>query len=49
VGQIVYVAKALRGPNWQYLSIPPGQSAEYNENPSLERAPRIIGSSTSAQ
>ena len=30
VGQIVYVAKALRGADWQYLSIPPGQSAQYN-------------------
>ena len=31
VGQIVYVAKALRGADWQYLSIPPGQSAQYNQ------------------
>jgi uncharacterized damage-inducible protein DinB len=30
VGQIVYVAKALRGADWRYLSIPPGQSAQYN-------------------
>jgi len=30
VGQIVYLAKALRGPSWRYLSIPPGQSAAYN-------------------
>ena len=29
VGQIVYVAKALRGADWLYLSIPPGQSAQY--------------------
>ncbi len=29
VGQIVYVAKALRGADWRYLSIPPGQSAQY--------------------
>ncbi len=27
VGQIVYEAKALRGADWRYLSIPPGQSA----------------------
>ena len=26
VGQIVFVAKALRGADWRYLSIPPGQS-----------------------
>jgi len=31
VGQIVYVAKALRGKTWSYLSIPPGQSDAYNE------------------
>ncbi len=30
VGQIVFVAKALRGADWRYLSIPPGQSARYN-------------------
>ena len=33
VGQIVYVAKALRGDDWRYLSIPPGKSAEANANP----------------
>jgi hypothetical protein len=37
-GQIVYLAKALRGTDWQYLSIPPGQSDAYNRNPSLDRA-----------
>jgi len=26
VGQIVFVAKALRGADWRYLSIPPGRS-----------------------
>lgn len=26
VGQIVFVAKALRGADWRYLSIPPGHS-----------------------
>ncbi|HXL08555.1 MAG TPA: DUF1572 family protein [Gemmatimonadales bacterium] len=31
VGQIVYVAKALHGADWQSLSIPPGQSARYNK------------------
>ncbi len=30
VGQIVYEAKALRGADWRYLSIPPGQSARFN-------------------
>jgi uncharacterized damage-inducible protein DinB len=37
VGQIVYLAKALRGEGWQWLSIPPGGSAAYNQNPSRER------------
>ncbi len=31
VGQIVYIAKAVRGPEWQTLSIPRGKSREYNE------------------
>lgn len=38
VGQIVYVAKALTGARWRYLSIPPGRSDEYNRNPRFERA-----------
>jgi hypothetical protein len=33
VGQIVYVAKHHCGPAWQTLSIPLGQSAEFNRNP----------------
>jgi len=40
VGQIVFLAKALRGPDWQYLSIPPGKSAEYNRKPTAERPPK---------
>jgi len=39
VGQIVYVARHLRGPDWEYLSIPPGQSGEYNRNPTREKPP----------
>ena len=38
VGQIVYGAHAICGPSWQYLSIPPGQSAAYNTNPRYEKA-----------
>jgi hypothetical protein len=38
VGQIVYLAKSLRGASWQYLSIPPGQSDAYNRDPAFERA-----------
>lgn len=37
VGQIVYVAHALCGPDWRYLSIPPGGTAAYNAKPSMER------------
>lgn len=36
VGQIVYVAKAIRGETWTSLSIPKGQSAAYNLNPHRE-------------
>jgi len=31
VGQIVYVAKSLRGKDWKYLSIAPGQSDAYTK------------------
>ena len=40
VGQIVYAAKAARGSEWNYLSIPPGQSEQYSSNPTLDRPPR---------
>jgi hypothetical protein len=36
VGQIVYVAKSIRGEAWSSLSIPKGQSAAYNQNPHRE-------------
>jgi uncharacterized damage-inducible protein DinB len=39
VGQIVFVAKAIRGAEWQYLSIPPGESESYNLHPDRERGP----------
>ncbi|HXH24349.1 MAG TPA: DUF1572 family protein [Vicinamibacterales bacterium] len=38
VGQIVYLAKALRGSDWRCLSIPLGESRTYNREPSYERA-----------
>jgi uncharacterized damage-inducible protein DinB len=38
VGQIVYMAKSLRGNEWTYLSIPPGGSDAYNQAPAFERA-----------
>jgi uncharacterized damage-inducible protein DinB len=31
VGQIVYVAKSLRGNDWKYLSIAPGKPDAYNQ------------------
>lgn len=37
VGQIVYIAKSLRGKNWVSLSIPPGQSEPYSQAPAVER------------
>jgi hypothetical protein len=40
VGQIVYVAKVLRGNDWNCLSIPLGKSQEYNRNPSHEKPPK---------
>jgi hypothetical protein len=30
VGQIVYIAKAAKGEAWNFLSIPPGKSEEFN-------------------
>ena len=38
VGQIVYLAKAIRGPAWKWLSIPPGGTEAYNRNPGHEHA-----------
>jgi uncharacterized damage-inducible protein DinB len=40
VGQIVFLAKALRGGTWKYLSIPPGGTAAYNANPVGEKPAR---------
>ena len=37
VGQIVYIAKGFRGSEWKSLSIPRGESASYNLNPTRER------------
>ena len=38
VGQIVYVAKALRADAWHNLSIPRGASSAYNQSPTNETA-----------
>ena len=40
VGQIVLLARRIRGSEWKFLSIPPGASADYNSNPKLEKPPR---------
>ena len=39
-GQMTYLGKLLKGGGWKYLSIPPGGSAAYNANPTLEVGPR---------
>ena len=53
VGQIVYLAKSMRGTNWTYLSIPPGQSDAYNFAPRNERpaahAAKLSGGSAPKQ
>jgi len=38
VGQIVYLAKEMRGDAWRTLSIPKGKSEDYNRNPGRETA-----------
>jgi hypothetical protein len=40
VGQIVFIAKVIRGADWEYLSIPPGESSDYNEDPTREKGPQ---------
>jgi uncharacterized damage-inducible protein DinB len=42
IGQIVYLAKTIRGERWRWLSIPPGQSAAYNQNPVYETGHRVV-------
>jgi uncharacterized damage-inducible protein DinB len=37
VGQIVFLARSLRGKRWEWLSIPPGESDAYNRNPRREK------------
>jgi len=40
VGQIVHLARSMKGDAWEFLSIPPGGSDAYNRNPTRERGPR---------
>lgn len=37
VGQIVLLARSCRGERWEWLSIPPGGSEDYNRNPTREK------------
>ena len=37
VGQIVFLARSLRGKRWEWLTIPPGQSDAYNREPRREK------------
>ncbi|HUF76777.1 MAG TPA: DUF1572 family protein [Longimicrobiales bacterium] len=39
VGQMTFVGKMLRGREWDYLTIPPGGTVAYNENPTHEKGP----------
>jgi uncharacterized damage-inducible protein DinB len=39
VGQIVLLARIAQGEKWQTLTIPRGQSVEYNQNPDKEKKP----------
>ena len=38
VGQMTFLGKMLLGSDWDYLTIPPGGTASYNENPTHEKA-----------
>jgi len=39
VGQMVLLARILSDGNWKWITIPKGQSHEYNQNPTLEKKP----------
>jgi hypothetical protein len=42
VGQIVYIAKAAKGGAWNFLSIPPGKSEEFNARANTPAAGRPV-------
>ena len=42
-GQIVYLARHLTGPTWRSLSVPKGESAAFNRNPTSYRSPESRG------
>lgn len=37
VGQLVLLARVARGADWDWITIPRGQSNDYNQNPDLEK------------
>ena len=39
VGQIVLLARIVATDEWKWISIPKGQSQQYNQNPSMEKRP----------
>ena len=39
VGQIILLSRILASHEWKWISIPKGQSAQYNLNPTLEKGP----------
>jgi hypothetical protein len=49
VGQIVYLAKAMRGESWRCLSIPRGGSRAYNAAPTHETAASHTSTLTSSR
>ena len=38
-GQVTLLGRMYKEEDWQWLSIPRGKSAEYNQNPTLEKPP----------
>ena len=38
-GQIILLARILTTNEWKWLTIPKGQSKQYNQNPTMEKAP----------
>jgi hypothetical protein len=39
IGQIILLARILATDDWKWITIPKGQSAQYNLNPTLEKRP----------
>jgi hypothetical protein len=39
VGQMILLARILASEEWKWITIPKGQSEQYNRNPTLEKSP----------